>query len=69
MLAAYVRDVTAGTPRTSALSRVGDEFTEAGSRMLVVPDTTAAARDALESGWIAEAALAQVAQEKEQDAQ
>jgi hypothetical protein len=35
--------------------------------MLVVPDTIAAARDALASGWIAESALAQIAEEREHD--
>ena len=57
ILCAYIRDVTAGTPRAERLGSVVREMTEAGSRMLVVADTLAAARDAVAAGWISPQAI------------
>lgn len=69
ILAAYIRDVTPGQPRAAVLAGITKELDEIGTRMVVAADTIAAARHAAESGWIADAALTDVAAEKKRDVQ
>lgn len=63
--AAYIRDVTPGASRAAVLAAVAREMAQVGSRMIVTADTTAAAHDAAEAGWITEAALREVTDEKD----
>lgn len=63
VLAAYIRDVTAGTIRTEQLEAIAGDFTTASSRMIVAADTVSAARDAAASGWISENCLSGIIEE------
>jgi phosphatidate phosphatase APP1 len=63
--AAYIRDVTPGASRTSVLAAVAREIAAVGSRMIVAADTTVAAQDAAEAGWITEDALRAVREERD----
>lgn len=67
ILAAYIRDVTAGSARAAELTRVARDFEQANSKLIVAGDTIAAARHAAESGWIAPEALPEIADEKAKD--
>jgi phosphatidate phosphatase APP1 len=55
--AAYIRNVTPQPERSAAVKNLIRQVTEAGSTMVLTDDTIAAARHALERGWIAENAL------------
>jgi phosphatidate phosphatase APP1 len=48
----YIRNVLHRTGRAAELARIGEEIREAGSELLVVDDTVAAARHAAAHGWI-----------------
>jgi phosphatidate phosphatase APP1 len=52
ILCVYIRTVPGHPRRAEELERIGAEIREAGSQMLVVDDTTAAARHAARAGWI-----------------
>lgn len=61
ILAVYIRNVTPRPDRVGAIRRLADEVEKAGSTLLLMDDTLAAARHAASRGWITEAALADVA--------
>jgi phosphatidate phosphatase APP1 len=52
VLAVYIRNVTPDPERPRAIAALGREVEAAGSTLLLVPDTAAAARHAAERGWI-----------------
>jgi phosphatidate phosphatase APP1 len=52
ILAIYIRNVTPRPERPAAIRRLAEEVREAGSTLLLVDDTLAAARHAAERGWI-----------------
>ena len=55
--AAYIRNVTPHAERSTAIKNLIRKVTETGSTMVLTDDTLAAARHALERGWIAENAI------------
>lgn len=60
ILAVYVRDVS-GTPfRGAAIRALAEEVTEAGSTLLLTPDTQVAAEHAASRGWITAELLEEV---------
>ena len=65
VLCCYIRNVTPAASAES-LKTVATEVAEAGSLMVVVEDTTAAARHAAEKGWISEESLPEIAKEEAQ---
>jgi phosphatidate phosphatase APP1 len=65
--AAYIRNVTPAAARTETLATVAREISETGSQMIIAADTLAVARHAAESGFIAENALEEIAEEKKKD--
>ena len=53
ILAAYIRDVTTPDPmRKKSIQELAEEVKQAGSSLVLAPDTLAAARHAAEHGWI-----------------
>jgi phosphatidate phosphatase APP1 len=66
ILCSYIRNVTPIGPRGATLATITEEITSAGSEMVVVEDTNAAARHAAQKGWINEASLPDIAQEERQ---
>ncbi|MCP3137033.1 App1 family protein [Pyxidicoccus xibeiensis] len=52
ILCVYIRTVPGHPLRAQELERIGLDIREAGSQLLVVDDTTAAARHAARAGWI-----------------
>ncbi|QSQ21394.1 DUF2183 domain-containing protein [Pyxidicoccus parkwayensis] len=52
ILCVYIRNVPGHPRRAEELEKIGADIREAGSQLLVVDDTTAAARHAARSGWI-----------------
>jgi phosphatidate phosphatase APP1 len=68
--AAYIRNVTPHPERSARIRALIAEVAEAGSTMVLADDTLAAARHALEHGWILPAAIdAILADEAAEDAQ
>jgi phosphatidate phosphatase APP1 len=61
ILAVYIRNVTPRPDRVGAIRRLAKEVEKAGSTLLLMDDTLAAARHAASRGWITETALADVA--------
>ncbi|MGH7460761.1 MAG: App1 family protein [Longimicrobiales bacterium] len=55
--AAYIRNVTPQPERSAAIKNLIRQVTESGSTMVLTDDTLAAARHAVERGWIADSAL------------
>lgn len=66
VLCCYIRNVTPVGPRRESLLAVTNEIAEAGSLMVVVEDTNAAARHAAGKGWISEEARPEIAKEEAQ---
>jgi phosphatidate phosphatase APP1 len=66
VLCSYIRNVTPTGPRGGVLKTIVEEVTSAGSEMVIVEDTNAAARHAAAKGWINEKALPGIAQEEAQ---
>lgn len=66
ILAIYIRDVTKNI-RDAEVDIIQEELTGAGVEMLRCPDTAAAARHAVEKGFIKASALNEIEQEKEKD--
>lgn len=62
--AVYIRDVSIDPLRKSAVEALATEVSAAGSSLVLAPDTLAAARHALEHGWIEPAAVAEVAADR-----
>jgi phosphatidate phosphatase APP1 len=68
ILAVYIRDVS-GDVRDTDIQLIIEKMREAGTDMLLVPDTVAAAVHAAEHGWIDPDALPAIRQEKRTDQQ
>ncbi len=66
VLCSYIRNVSGVGPRGATLQTVSAEINEAGSTMVIVEDTNAAARHAAGKGWINEESLPDIAQEEAQ---
>jgi phosphatidate phosphatase APP1 len=66
ILCCYIRNVTPIGPRGQSLKSIVEEIAQAGSEMVIVEDTNAAAQHAARKGWIAENSLPEIAQEEEQ---
>jgi phosphatidate phosphatase APP1 len=62
----YIRDVTAAA-HDEAIQQIVAQVREAGSEMLLVPDTVAAAVHAVERGFISADALPAIQQERKED--
>ncbi|MEJ7812011.1 MAG: phosphatase domain-containing protein [Gemmatimonadaceae bacterium] len=67
ILAAYIRNVTPDPHRSAAIRALAAEVVEAGSTLILADDTLAAARHALERGWIGREGLGEVGEEKRKD--
>ena len=65
--AIYIRNVTMNDDRSAAIGRLADEVLATGSSLLLADDTLAAARHAVEKGFIRESALPDIGQEKRAD--
>ncbi|HEX2254634.1 MAG TPA: phosphatase domain-containing protein [Thermoanaerobaculia bacterium] len=68
ILAAYLRDVTP-EGRDREVHAISDQVAGAGIDMVLAEDTTAAARHAVEHGWIAAGAVEEIAAEVEREAE
>ncbi len=66
ILCCYIRNVTPVGPRGESLLKIAAEIAAAGSEMVIVEDTNAAARHAAGKQWISEAALPEIAVEEKQ---
>lgn len=66
VLGCYIRDVTPVGPRGDSLVGIKEEVGRAGSEMVIVEDTNAAAQHAARKGWINREALAEIATEEAQ---
>jgi phosphatidate phosphatase APP1 len=66
ILCCYIRNVTPFGSRGESLQQVAEEVAEAGSEMVVVADTNAAAKHAAGKHWIAEESLPEIAKEETQ---
>jgi phosphatidate phosphatase APP1 len=66
ILAIYIRDVT-GPRRDADLKALAERAQQAGTEMLLVEDTGAAAAHALQKGWILPEAYPQVLEERAED--
>jgi phosphatidate phosphatase APP1 len=65
--AVYIRDVTLHPERSAAVQGLAEEVLAAGSSLVMDDDTLSAARHAAEHGWIREAAVERVRQDKRAD--
>jgi phosphatidate phosphatase APP1 len=65
--AVYIRDVTLHPERSAAVQALAEEILAAGSSLVMDDDTLSAAQHAAEHGWIAEAAVERVRQDKRAD--
>lgn len=63
ILCTYIRDVTTGRPRGAALAAIAREIEEAGSALVMAPDTISAARHAAAAKWIREDTFREIAEE------
>jgi phosphatidate phosphatase APP1 len=66
VICCYIRNVSGLGPRSESLKEVAGDVAEAGSLMVVVEDTNAAARHAADKGWINSGALSEIAKEEAQ---
>lgn len=64
VLCSYIRNVTPLGPRGDALKEVASEIATAGSEMVIVEDTNAAAKHAAAKHWITEESLPGIAQDE-----
>ena len=67
ILAVYIRNVLAHPERSSQIRKLAEQVTATGSTLVLADDTLAAARHAAAHGWIREAVLPEVGQEKRAD--
>jgi phosphatidate phosphatase APP1 len=65
--AIYIRDVTQDPARDEAVHALGREVGKTGTSLILSKDTIAAAHHAVESGFIAPAALAMIDQDRKDD--
>ncbi|HZI14744.1 MAG TPA: phosphatase domain-containing protein [Myxococcus sp.] len=68
ILCVYIRNVPGHPLRAHELERIAADIHEAGSQMLTVDDTTAAARHAALSGWIQWKEVREVEEHRQEDA-
>lgn len=61
ILAVYIRNVTPDPLRRSTIRELAEQIRHSGSALLLADDTLAAARHAIEHGWITDAGVAEVA--------
>jgi phosphatidate phosphatase APP1 len=64
VLAVYIRDVSKSPERADAVLKLAAEIERAGCRLLLAPETDAAAEDALQHGWLAPGVLEEIRTEK-----
>jgi phosphatidate phosphatase APP1 len=67
ILAIYVRNVDPNPTRLASVQALAEEVLAAGSALVLADDTAAAAKHAVEHGWIAADSLAGIEQEKRAD--
>lgn len=67
VLAIYIRNVTSDPERGAAIAALAAEVKMAGVPLVLADDTLAAATHAAEHGWIADAALGSIGEEKRAD--
>jgi len=67
ILAVYIRNVRPAPERVAAVRALAEEVARAGSTLLLTDDTVAAAEHAVSQGWIPEAALHEVREERTRD--
>lgn len=70
ILAIYIRDVDANndkTKRAASVNEIARQVAEAGSEMLLIPNTEAAARHAIDKGFINPNMLTSIAQDAAED--
>lgn len=67
ILAVYIRNVLAHPERSAQIQKLADQVTGSGSTLVLADDTLAVARHAAAHGWIREASLGDVGQEKRAD--
>ena len=67
-MAVYVRNVSRAPTRAAAIEALARKTVEAGSTLLLAPDTVPLSEHALKMGWIAPAAVPQVAEARAADA-
>lgn len=65
--AVYIRDVSGHPDRSRVIQQLADEVLQAGSTLLLTPDTLAAASHAVELGLISPDALPEIGAEKRSD--
>jgi phosphatidate phosphatase APP1 len=65
--AIYIRNVSMNEERSRAIRALADEVVTSGSSLVLADDTLAAARHAVEHGFIAAESLAAIAEEKRAD--
>jgi phosphatidate phosphatase APP1 len=66
IICCYIRNVTPFGTRGGALKQIVEEVAEAGSEMVIVEDTIAAAKHAAAKNYIIEEALPDIAREETQ---
>ncbi len=67
VLGIYIRNVSKSADRIAAIERLAEEVAEAGTTLMLTPDTLTAARHAAEKGWIELAALDEIVDDKARD--
>ena len=67
ILAVYIRNVDPNPERAASVQALAEEILAAGSSLVLADDTAAAAKHAVEHGWIAPDTLAGVEEEKKAD--
>jgi phosphatidate phosphatase APP1 len=65
--AIYIRDVSRNPERSTAIGKLAEEVAASSCVLVLVQDTYAAAKHAADQGWISEAALPMVKEEKRAD--
>ena len=67
VMAIYIRDVNRNAERKASITKLAEEVLAAGSTLVLAEDTLGAAKHAVEQGWINEASLPDVHEEKKAD--
>jgi phosphatidate phosphatase APP1 len=67
ILAVYIRNILRDPARIAAVNALAEEVRNARSTLILADDTLAAARHAVEQGWIPASALAGIGEEKRAD--
>ena len=67
VLAVYIRNVAAGTARSTAVKKLAEELVAEKATLILADDTRAMAAHAAEQGWIDKAALPEIAGDRRAD--